>query len=489
VRLRSVRARAAVAVAALAVLLVTTTGLFLVLNARQRLEAQLEEDARLFASLATRPICESYEVYFESGFYKFRQFVAELLEQTPDVVAIEVLDVEGRVLFDSRRPRGEEADAGPRTLAGPKLEATRGLQPVLLRGDDDDTFEIVQPFLEDWGRHRLAVSYYVSHAHVEGQLQRYALATLALSVGSLVLAGFVAWALASRVTRSLEALTQGARRLAEGDLEHRLDVQTGDEIQVLAEAFNEMATRLQATINDLERRNLELERFTYTVSHDLRSPLVTVKGFLGVMEKDIEGGDLARVKDDISRIRTATETMERLLRELLELSRVERVAAPPERVPLGELVREATRLVEGRLTSRGIRLEIAPDLPVIYGDRARLREVVQNLLDNAAKFMGDQPEPRIEVGWRDEPEGPVCTVGDNGIGIEPRYHDRIFGLFDRLDPSTDGTGLGLALVQRVIQMHEGRVWVESEGRGHGSTFCFTVAPAPVAGEGVGVSPS
>jgi signal transduction histidine kinase len=203
-----------------------------------------------------------------------------------------------------------------------------------------------------------------------------------------------------------------------------------------------------------------------------------VNGFLGMLEKDVDAGDRDRVAEDLARIRGATATMDRLLRELLELSRVGRVAAQPEQVELGELVREAARLVEGRLREKAVQLEVAPDLPVLYGDRARLREVFQNLLDNAAKFMGDQAQPLIEVGWRPGTAPPVCFVRDNGMGIEERHHDRIFGLFDHLDPSAEGTGLGLALVRRIVETHGGRVWVESAGRGEGSTFYFTIASAP-----------
>jgi signal transduction histidine kinase len=100
-------------------------------------------------------------------------------------------------------------------------------------------------------------------------------------------------------------------------------------------------------------------------------------------------------------------------------------------------------------------------------------EVVQNLVDNA-KFMGDQPHPRVEIGARQDPGEVVFYVHDNGIGIEPRYHDKIFGLFEKLDPQSEGTGVGLALVKRIVQVHSGRIWIESEGKDQGSTFCFTL---------------
>ncbi len=108
------------------------------------------------------------------------------------------------------------------------------------------------------------------------------------------------------------------------------------------------------------------------------------------------------------------------------------------------------------------------------GDRTRLREVYQNLLANAVKYMGGEPAPRVEVGLRWQGEETVFTVRDNGSGVDPRYRDKIFGLFERLETGGEGTGIGLAVVQRIVEMHGGRVWVESQGKGRGSTFCFTL---------------
>ena len=115
---------------------------------------------------------------------------------------------------------------------------------------------------------------------------------------------------------------------------------------------------------------------------------------------------------------------------------------------------------------------------MLFGDRARLQEVVRNLVDNAAKFLGPREDPMIVVGARAGPGGPVCFVKDNGLGIDPQHHQRIFGLFERLDPGVEGTGIGLALVKRIVEVHGGEVWVESEGTGRGAAFCFTLPPRP-----------
>jgi signal transduction histidine kinase len=226
-------------------------------------------------------------------------------------------------------------------------------------------------------------------------------------------------------------------------------------------------------IAQLEKNNTELERFTYTISHDLRSPLVTIKGFLGMLEKDIQGNQTERIQRDFQRISNAADTMHALLGDLLELSRIGRIINPPEEIDLAQLTREAMIALEGQLNKSNIQVNISK-LPIVYADRVRLREVMENLLENAAKYMGGQAVPVIEVGTREQEGQPVIYVKDNGIGIDPKYHTRIFSLFEKLDPAIEGTGIGLAIVKRIVELHGGRIWVESDGPGKGSTFCFTI---------------
>jgi signal transduction histidine kinase len=249
--------------------------------------------------------------------------------------------------------------------------------------------------------------------------------------------------------------------------------------RLFSDLQGELAIRTNL-ISELENKNAELERFTYTVSHDLKSPLFTIRGFLGYLEHDALAGNHARLKSDIQRITDATDKMQRLLNELLELSRVGRLKNEPTCFPFADIAREASDLVQGRIMARGITVSIAPELPEVYGDRPRLTEVLQNLLDNASKFMGDQQHPCIEIGLQGqnaEREMPVFFVRDNGMGIAPEHFDRVFGLFNKLDPKTDGTGIGLALVKRIIEVHGGRIWVESEA-GKGATFFFTLPTKP-----------
>jgi PAS domain S-box-containing protein len=235
-------------------------------------------------------------------------------------------------------------------------------------------------------------------------------------------------------------------------------------------------------IAELRAKNNELERFTYTVSHDLKAPIITVRGFLGLLEQDTLAGDHERMRADMQRIKDATDRMRQLLDELLELSRIGRLMNPTVTVSLPEIVQEALLQVHGRIEAHGVQIEVLPDLPTVQGDRARLVEVFQNLIDNACKFRGDQLETRVTIGQRgiDGDGKPIVFVQDNGLGIDPQYHDKVFGLFNKLDPRSEGTGIGLALVKRIVEVHGGRIWAESDGAGRGATFCFTLPAAPVA---------
>ena len=233
----------------------------------------------------------------------------------------------------------------------------------------------------------------------------------------------------------------------------------------------------EAIIQQLRRKNQELDRFAIRVSHDLKTPLITLAGFLGYLDKDIKAGNTERAEKDFAQINEAAKTMGKFVDELLDLSRVGRITNPPANVAFDGIVVDALKAADGLIQARQVQVQVESIFPFVYVDRARIVQVMQNLITNAVKFMGDQPTPRITIGFEEVDGEHIFYVHDNGIGIAPEDHERIFELFNKLDPNSDGTGIGLGLVKKIIEVHQGRIWVESEP-GKGATFKYTLRGEP-----------
>jgi signal transduction histidine kinase len=240
----------------------------------------------------------------------------------------------------------------------------------------------------------------------------------------------------------------------------------------------ELAQRLRERADELEAANKELEAFTYSVSHDLRAPLRSIDGYCRMIEEDL-GDKLDEVgKRLFNVVRSSSLKMGILIDDLLAFSRLGRQPMSARHIDMHSLVNETWS--EVRESSR----EGAPEfrlqsLPAAWGDRALLRQVWTNLLSNAMKYSGKREKPVIEVGVEDHGAGVIYHVKDNGAGFDMRYAERLFGVFQRLHSEREfsGTGIGLAIVQRVVTRHGGRVWAESRVDG-GAKFYFTLQPGP-----------
>jgi PAS domain S-box-containing protein len=249
-------------------------------------------------------------------------------------------------------------------------------------------------------------------------------------------------------------------------------------VEEVKKARDELEIRVRERTAELEAKNAEMERFIYTVSHDLRTPLISVSGLLGFLKLDAEKGDLEQMNADFRMANEAVTNMDQLLMETLELSRIGRVVNPPEDVPFGEIVEDALSQTGKKIKSKEVKVSVTQNLPVVHVDKMRISEVLVNLIENCAKYMGDQSRPCIEIGSRQDEGQTVFFVRDNGIGIDPSQHDKVFELFYQVEKKSEGTGAGLTIVKRIIEVHGGRIWIESE-LGQGCTVCFTLPLANV----------
>ena len=237
-------------------------------------------------------------------------------------------------------------------------------------------------------------------------------------------------------------------------------------------------SRLAEAEEELMKKNEELENFVYVVSHDLKSPLISLQGFSSALLKDYQDKLGEEGKRYVKRITANTHRMEVLISDLLALSRLGRAVSAFKDISSLEIANRVCNHLKPRLEKNRIEVSIGDNLPTIRCDGDRIYQVFENLLVNAMKFMGDREKPRIEIGYEEKGEFHRFYVKDNGIGIDPRYHGKIFEIFHRLKEIDDeeGTGIGLVIVERIIKNHGGEVWVESE-KGKGATFYFTLPKA------------
>jgi PAS domain S-box-containing protein len=220
---------------------------------------------------------------------------------------------------------------------------------------------------------------------------------------------------------------------------------------------------------ELARKNTELEQFVRTVSHDLKSPIVTIQGFIGHLKRDAESGRADRLDSFAQHIEDAAARMRQSIDDLLELSRIGHVTMKPEITSTLDLVQRVVKDHAEEINAKHVSVEIQSDLPPVFGDPAQLIQVFDNLVANALRYGCSSDAPQIRIGASTE-EGEVrLFVHDNGPGIPPQYQQRIFGLFEQFGERGEGTGVGLAIVQRIVEFHRGRVWVES-ATGQGATF-------------------
>jgi signal transduction histidine kinase len=248
---------------------------------------------------------------------------------------------------------------------------------------------------------------------------------------------------------------------------------------VAALAITRNVTELKQTMEELQKKNADMEQFIYTVSHDLHTPLVTVKNFLGFLENDLHGDNQKLISQDFQFIHGAADKMKLLLDELLELARSDRVETLSARVSLKNLVAVVLDDMAGVIKKGAVKIDLTDTELMLFGDRPRLSQIWQNLIENAIKYGREGCFPHIEIGVQPLNGETVFFVKDDGIGIDPQYQHKVFDIFEKLDPKSPGAGMGLSMIRRIVEKLGGRIWVESEGRDKGSCFFFTLPQAVI----------
>ncbi len=268
----------------------------------------------------------------------------------------------------------------------------------------------------------------------------------------------------------LQILTLRQRQLSEDDKRF---------VHILASAFAEGLYRkklrdaLAEANRTLAEKNAELEQFVYSVSHDLKAPLISIQGFASRVQELYYDKMEYEARFALERIRYNAKVMEDMIMELLDLSRVGRETVKMDEIYLYEMVSTVLENYRGHIGAQRTKVNISPDLPIVLFPRRRLEQVFTNLIGNAIRYTAKVENPCISIYAIDHPDVFEIVVKDNGIGIAKKDFEKVFRLFERVSSDQPGSGVGLAIVKKVVEQYGGKIWIESEV-GHGAEFHFTI---------------
>ena len=410
------------------------------------------------------------------------------LRASPNIVSADIVTVTGDTFAFYRRDAASQLRT-PLTIPPGDLEA---------RYEDRDQIALARRILFQ-GKD-------IGHVVIRSDLQelnnrraQYITMGAVVLVTALIAAFFMSLVSQRTISQPIVELEKIARQVSsDKDYSVRAPV-LGEtrEITVLVDAFNTMLTeierrdeslrvihdeleaRVRARTAELDTVNKELEAFSYSVSHDLRAPLRHVAGFAGLLEKRVAAQLDSEARRYLDTIATSAGKMGRLIDDLLAFSQMNRTDLSRTRVSLNGLIRDARQDLASEHNRAGQAIDWhIGDLPDVLGDQSMMRQVIVNLVSNAVKYSSGRTEPRIEIGANGVSDTEVVVfVRDNGVGFDMQYVDKLFGVFQRLHGSDEfeGTGIGLANVQRIVHRHGGRVWAEGSV-GQGATFYFSVPP-------------
>lgn len=245
-------------------------------------------------------------------------------------------------------------------------------------------------------------------------------------------------------------------------LERKIDERTKE--------LQQQKDKLIETGKALELKNEEIQRFTYAVSHDLKSPLSNIKGIANLIPMEIVMEDFPNIEEYLSLIHLSCNNMSELIADITEIAHLGKIENTNEILNANEILNTSKSLIKAKLDVSKTQLNISENLPHIYGDRKRIIQVFGNLLDNAIKYMGDEPNPTIHVQYEEDEETNTFLIRDNGSGMDESSLKELFTPFKRFHSNVKGTGLGLYMIKKIMDSHGGTIIAESEGKGKGTTF-------------------
>lgn len=437
----------------------------------------LISQARAFAKLSAKPIGSTRNLYYESGYLKFQELMREILSLNTNVKRVQIISVNGEVLFDS-----DQLESGKPSEIWfvedqnilDNINSNIGSE-IPLRTKNSQPAQIIEPYFEDFGAHPFSVRYFISYDSISQNILSTILTILFISsvllLGSIVLIILVV----NRVILDpIEIVIQGTRKISTGRLSHVIEVKTEDEVADLASAVNQMARTLKRNIEDLRQLDKLKDEFVSLASHNLRTPLTVIKGYVNSLQKN-KSLD-SKAKGEVYKITESTKKLETITESLLSLVTLEKGKEIPTKTPvdLGQLLEEISDKFSKKAAEKRISFIFElpyPTLPKIKLDKEKINQAFTGLIDNSIKF--NQESGKVIIKLEKKGREVVVSIKDTGIGITKEESSNVFRKFHRatdgLTYNYEGIGLGLYLTKLIIESHQGKIWFESNV-GEGSTF-------------------
>jgi signal transduction histidine kinase/DNA-binding response OmpR family regulator len=491
-RVSSLRARTALAIASVIAVVLVANAFYLILTKRKEMRQEIEERAMNFAVLTRPGLGATFETSQAGDPRPLLDAAREAFRRNPDLTRVSIVDGRGRTLFDSAglTPRTEEPELRAAMARG-ETTAYRAREP-----SGEEVAVVVAPHSPPRGERVFIVERF-SYRGLRPSIVRLVYATAGLTLLSILISMGVATALATRITRPIGQLTTGAQEIAEGHFERRLAIRSNDELQILADAFNHMAERLKENVAQLEASNEKLAALNAelqqldrmksdllaNVSHELRTPLTAIKGYTDYIIEGKLGAVTEKQEKGLTVVQRNLERLTKTINALLDFSRMEagRISLHLQPFALAALVDQVHGMLRSEVEKKGLAftVEVEPGLPPVIADREKISAVLENLLVNAIKFTPEGGRVAVTAG---RARGPVraeaeVRVSDTGPGIPADQLEKVFSRFHQVDSSSTrrfgGVGLGLAIVKSILEAHGSSISAETS-EGGGTSFRFTL---------------
>ena len=434
----------------------------------------LISQARAYARLSARPIGSAYNLYYNSGHLKFRELIVETLRLNTDIKKVQIISATGEILFDSEelakadKPEYARRENNPEILENVRLNITSEI-PTKANLTEPD--QIIEPYFEDFGAHPFSIRYFISYDSISKNIATTVSAILILSAIFLTISIILIVFVVNRtIINPIEVVISGARKISSGNLSHTIKVNTRDEVEDLANAVNTMAKTLRQNIEDLKKLDELKDEFVIIASHNLRTPVTVLKGYLSTARTSgvrFEGQEAVEVK---------ISELEKLIEELVSIVSIEakKEYLVARNVDLLELLKEVWLEFDKKAQDKNI--VCLWKIPknqnfILKTDQAKMKKVFQNILDNAIKF--NRQNGKVTIGIEAKKDKFVVSIADTGIGISPEYSQKIYEKFHRGTPILEyeypGTGLGLYIAKLIVDYLKGSIWFKSK-QAVGTTF-------------------